>query len=119
MQAVLTRTISNCRQSGRLFYISMILKSQDPVRYKLKGLKKEEYGGSYYASQLRKSPFKSVEDINWLIAPLPEGQKATTRINPVTKKKELLVRWLFYPAKYDEWVPEENIGSAAMANLVP
>ena len=70
---------------------------KDPIRYTLKGLKKEDIGGQYYAYQLRKSPIKATDDAYWLIEPLPPGKKAKTR--QTDEGREIYVTWLNYPKK--------------------
>jgi AAA+ superfamily predicted ATPase len=63
---------------------------------------KDSYPGNYYEKQLTRAPtpnfkhdFFSVEKVL--------GQKT------VKNKKYFLVKFLFYPSKFNQYIPEENL----------
>jgi len=84
-----------------LFQISKILSDIEPVLYELIDLKKAAVPGKYYKQQLTKSP--------------PPKEVEYFFIESVLKQKKIrgklyyLVKYLYYPSKFNRWLPEENV----------
>jgi AAA+ superfamily predicted ATPase len=57
--------------------------------------------GWYYAEQLKLAS-KPTESTDWTIEKVLKERK-------VKGKKEVLVKFLFYPNKFNLWIPAENI----------
>jgi hypothetical protein len=69
--------------------------------YKLKDLLGDEYPGHFYKEQLVK-------------APDPNNKKRFFEVEKILKTKKVknktfyLVKYLYYPAKFNQYIPEEN-----------
>ena len=74
---------------------------KSPPLYKLEDLKQKEVPGYFYRQQLTKT-----EE--------PEPGKFL-RIESIIKRRKIkgkkcvLVKYLHYPAKFNKWIPEENV----------
>lgn len=73
-----------------------------PELYELKDLMKDPVKGFYYKEQLTKSPN-------------PNNQKHFFEIEKVLRKKKIngkefyFVKYLFYPNKFNQWIPKLNL----------
>ena len=72
-----------------------------PVLFKLVDLQGAPLRGHYYREQLTKSPHPGEVEYFFIEKIL----KSRTRKG----KKEFLVKYLFYPNKFNKWIPEQNI----------
>jgi hypothetical protein len=99
------------RQVGRLYVIKEILAYLRPIRYILQGLLKEQVVGEYQAERLRKSATTAEElDATFFeLLPLAPGQSFKERKNPKTGVEEVRIKWLYYPANYDQWRPKVQV----------
>jgi hypothetical protein len=91
-------------QRYQVFFISNILNSKRPIMYTLKDTKHLKTVGNYYASQIRKSPVDPSSAEHWVVQKVV-GQKV------VNKKTFFKVRYLNYPASYDEYLERSKIPS--------
>lgn len=57
--------------------------------------------GSYYKQQLKTAP-KPTDATYWTV------EKVLKR-RTVRGKEEVLVKFLFYPPKFNQWLPAENV----------
>lgn len=57
--------------------------------------------GSYYKEQLKPAP-KPTESTDWTVEKILK--RRTTK-----GKKEVFVKFLFYPPKFNMWLPAENV----------
>ena len=90
---------NNQRWSGELFQILNRDGSQRYPTYKIKDYSGEPIDGAFYEEELQKvipNEYYKVEKI--LKSRKIEGHS-----------KEVLVRWLHWPSKYDSWVPATDI----------
>jgi hypothetical protein len=62
----------------------------------------DSYPGNYYNSQLTHSPAPNFQHDFFSIEKILK--KKTEK-----KKSFYLVKFLFYPAKFNQWIPEENL----------
>ncbi len=88
-------------QNYQLFRVVFVDAGKSPPLYKLEDMKKKLINGYFYRQQLTKTS-----------APQPEEY---FRVEAILKKrrrkgkKELFVKYLHYPARFNEWIPEENL----------
>lgn len=83
-----------------IFVIRDRFVSQGIPIYKLKDLTDDPIQGTFYASELQKV-FKDEKTI-WRIDKILRKRK-------VRGKEEVLVRWLWWPNKFDSWIPRKDI----------
>lgn len=86
---------------GQLFIISEILANVKPILFKVVDLFKAPQDGFYYREQLTKTLAPKVDEY-FFIEKIVKKRK-------VNKKEQFLVKFLYYPSKFNEWVPKENI----------
>jgi hypothetical protein len=85
---------------GQLFQITNIDKTAEPELYKLKDLMNDPLPGLFYRHQLVKSP--------------PPDKNSEFFVEKILKKKKInkklfyLVKYLYYPDKFNQWIPQEN-----------
>lgn len=91
--------------------IQSIWKTKDPVKFTLVGLKGEKIEGSYVKEDLVPSPHKPTDKDYWLLKPVQKFPERT-----VNGQTQVLVKFLFYPRAYDEWVLKSDIGPGVLAN---
>jgi len=85
---------------GQLFQVAEVRAEIKPVMYKLVDLMKDPVKGVFYREQLTKSPAPKAEDYFFVEKIL--GKK---KIKGVV---HLLVKYLYYPNKFNQYVPETN-----------
>ena len=73
-----------------------------PPLYVLKDLMNDLYPGLYYEKQLTKCPEPNFKHDFFMVEKIL-GQKI------IKKKKFFLVKFLFYPAKFNQYVSESNV----------
>lgn len=78
-----------------------MLSEVNPPLYVLQDLMKDSVPGFYYATQLTKSPPPSDED--YFVVENILKQKI------VKGEKYFLVKYLYYPSKFNQWVKESNV----------
>ena len=83
--------------SEEIFEISDILMTQ-PIVYKIKDLSGEELKGTFYKEQLQKTD-QSIYRIDRI---LRRRQRADGT-------REVLVKWMGWPDKFNSWEPEDTI----------
>jgi len=84
-----------------LFQIAEVYSEKIPPMFKLVDLLKDSVKGLFYREQLTKSPAPKSSDYFFVEKIL--GQKK------IQGKKHYLVKYLFYPSKFNQYVPEENL----------
>jgi len=83
-------------QRGQLFRISKVFSASLPVMYKLEDLLGSEVLGQYYTANLHVAPKKSLSEFF-------EVEKIL-KTKTVDKEKFCLVKYQFYPQKFNQWV---------------
>jgi len=78
-----------------------VLSQVNPPLFKLIDLQGASVPGFYYESQLTKSPPPGEKDYFFV--------EKTLKRKTVKGKKYFFVKYLFYPAKFNQWVAEEDI----------
>ena len=86
--------------SGELFSITRRYRSQGIPLYTLKDYSGEEIKGTFYTEQLQKVHIEPNQVF--------KVERILKRRNR-KGKKEVLVKWLRWPEKYNTWEPEENL----------
>ena len=86
---------------GQLFQVSKIFSDIKPVQFKLIDLKGARVPGRFYREQLTKSP-PPKEDKYFFVEHSVKSRK-------VKGKKQYLVKYLYYPNKFNEWVDEKDL----------
>jgi len=84
-----------------LFKFSDIRAQVKPVMYKLVDLQNDSVAGNFYREQLTKSP--PPEDQEYFLIEKVLGKKT------IKGKKHLLVKFLYYPNKFNRYIPEEDV----------
>jgi len=84
-----------------LFKVSEIRAQVKPVMYKLVDLQNDSVAGNFYREQLTKSP--PPEDQEYFLIEKDLGKKT------IKGKKHLLVKFLYYPNKFNRYIPEEDV----------
>lgn len=79
-----------------------------PVMFKLVDLQNDEVSGNFYREQLTKSP--PPQDQEYFLIEKILGKKT------IKGKKHVLVKYLYYPNKFNRYIPEENIVRGNDAN---
>ena len=70
-----------------------------PPRYKIADLQGESIAGTFYEAELQHA-----------IMPDSFNVEKVLRKRVRNNKKEVFVRWQGYPEKFNDWIPEEDIG---------
>jgi len=73
----------------------------NPVLYELVDLQKAPVRGKFYRQQLTKSPPPSESDY-FFVEKILKSRK-------VKGKKQFLVKYLYYPNKFNQWLPAEDL----------
>ena len=84
--------------SKEIFTISQQIPRQPPV-YKLKDYDQEELDGTFYNEELQK--VIKEDDVYEIEKVLKKRGKG--------KNKEVFVKWLRYPAKFNSWIPASQV----------
>ncbi len=93
---------SDILKRGQIFQVNFVNASVKPVLYKLVDLMKDPIEGFYYREQLT-------------LAPDPDYRNDFFAVEKVLKtiirkkKKFFLVKYLYYPSKFNQYIPEENL----------
>jgi hypothetical protein len=86
---------------GQIFQIKKVLAETRPFLFQLCDLMKDDLPGFFYAEQLTKASYSMGDHL------FEVEEVLKTKV--VKKKKWLLCKFMFYPAKFNQWIPEENI----------
>lgn len=89
-------------QRGEIFQISRISAGIRPELYELVDLKNDKVPGRFYRQVLRPAPDAKDPDFYFEVEDVLKTRGSG-------KKKELFVKYLFYPSKFNEWVPASNL----------
>jgi len=84
--------------------VKKVLAEKDPVLYKLSDLMHEDLPGFYYKEQLTVTS-EPKEDRLFEV-------EEVLKTKSVKKKKWFYCKFLFYPSKFNLWIPEENMVSS-------
>lgn len=79
-----------------------MLAEKEPTLYKLIDLLKDPVQGHYYKEELVKCDAPNYEKDVFFIEKILHKKT-------VKKQTYFLVKYLFYPNKFNEWIPEENL----------
>jgi hypothetical protein len=89
-------------QRGQIFQIEKIDNNVEPKLYFLRDLMKDPVAGRFYLEQLVKSP-------------KPDYQTDFFAVEKILKTKKYrgktyyLVKYLYYPDKFNQYIPQENL----------
>lgn len=86
---------------GQIFQIKKVLAETNPVLFELCDLMKDNLAGHFYKEQLTKTTLPKDDHL----FEVEEVLKTKT----VKKKKWFLCKFLFYPSKFNLWIPQENL----------
>jgi hypothetical protein len=86
---------------GEIYQISEVRANVLPPIYSLVDLMNDPVPGHFYAAQLTKAPIPNYKKDFFLVEKIL-GEKS------VRGKKYFLVKFLFYPSKFNEYIPAEN-----------
>lgn len=86
--------------TGEIFKVSSRFRREGIPVYRLESWDDEKVEGTFYEQELQKI---RVDDSTEYY--IQEILKRRVR----NKRKEVLVRWLHWPKKYDSWIPEEDV----------
>ena len=89
-------------QRGQIYKIKKVDAFVKPNLFTLEDLLNTEVKGKFYEKQLRVAP--NAEDPDFIF----EVEKVEKR-KVVKGKQFLFVKYLYYPAKFNQWIPSENI----------
>ena len=84
--------------TGEMFTVARVLERTDPVTYRLKDAAGEPIDGSFYEQELVKTTPPEFYEIEQVL-----GERKKKGV------KEYLVKWLYYPASFNSWVPEKDL----------
>ncbi len=91
-----------CFKRGQIFQVNSVNASVKPVLYHLIDLMKDPVEGYYYREQLTQAPDPDYKNDFFAIEKV---LKTVIR----NKKKFFLVKYLYYPSKFNQFIPEENL----------
>lgn len=86
---------------GQVFKVEKVLSEVNPPLYQLVDLMADPVKGNFYSEQLLKTNVPGDRD-------LFEIEKVL-KTKTVKGKKFLLVKYLYYPSKFNQYVSEENL----------
>ena len=89
-------------QRGQIFQISKVDASVAPPLFSLIDLMKDKVDGHYYKEQLTSAPTPNYQKDFFFVEKVL-GKKT------VKGKKFVLVKYLYYPSQFNEYVPIENL----------
>jgi len=81
--------------------VSKVISDISPPLFELIDLEKSPVLGRFYKQQLTKSPPPTSEDYFFIEKILKERK--------VKGRKEYYVKYLYYPNKFNQWIPSTNI----------
>ena len=99
---LLINTLCHVIQRGQIFQIVQIDAGVLPPLFSLIDLMKDPYPGHYYKEQLTKAPKPDFKKDFFFVEKVLSEKK-------IKGKKYFLVKYLYYPSKYNQFVPEENL----------
>jgi hypothetical protein len=89
-------------QRGQIFEVSLVDSSKNPSVYQLKDLLADPVPGFYYSAQLEKAPDPNYKQDFF------EVEKILAK-KTVKKAKFYFVKFLYYPSKFNQWIPAKNL----------
>lgn len=89
-------------QRGEIFQVSRVWAGIEPVLYSLIDLKGDAVPGRFYRQVLRPAPNGKDPNFNFEIEQVLDSRGTGSN-------KEYLVKFMFYPDKFNEWIPAKNI----------
>lgn len=90
---------------GQIFQINEVRAQETPPLYKLVDLLKDSVKGFYYKEELIKAPNPNYNNDFFEVEKILK-----TKI--IKGEKFVLVKYLYYPSKFNQWLPEKNLKSA-------
>jgi hypothetical protein len=72
----------------------------EPPRYKIADLMGENIAGTFYEAELERAQMPDNFNVEKILRRRVRGHK-----------KEVLVRWQGYPEKFNQWIPEGDVGA--------
>ena len=88
-------------ERGQLFRVSKVISDFQPVLFELVDLQDTPVQGRFYRKQLTKSPAPKDEDYFFI--------EKILRSKTVKGKKIHLVKYLYYPNKFNKWIAEDDM----------
>ena len=88
-------------QRGQIFQISQVDASVLPPLFSLIDLMKDKISGHFYFEQLTKAPAPNFKSDFFLVEKILNKKV-------VRGKTYYLVKFLYYPSKFNQYIPEEN-----------
>ena len=89
-------------QKGQIFKIASCNAFVSPPLYSLKDLLNDPYKGFFYAKQLTKCPAPNFKRDFFMVEKVLAEKM-------IKKKKYYLVKFLFYPAKFNQYISADNL----------
>ena len=90
------------QQRGQIFQIAQIDASVLPPLFSLIDLMKDKVQGHYYFEQLTKAPIPNYKSDFFLVEKVLSKKR-------FRGKTYYLVKFLYYPSKFNQYIPEENL----------
>ena len=90
---------STAHFSEEIYEVSEVVQTTRPITYRIRDLMGEPIDGTFYKEQLLKTD-QTIYRID---------QVLRRRTNKTTGKKQVLVRWMGYPSKFDSWEDSDTI----------
>ena len=87
---------STAHFSEEIYEVSEVVQTTRPITYRIRDLMGEPIDGTFYKEQLLKTIYRI-------------DQVLRRRTNKTTGKKQVLVRWMGYPPKFDSWEDSDTI----------
>lgn len=81
--------------------MSNILADINPPLYELVDLQKTKVRGKFYREELTKSPPPKPSDYFFV--------EKILKTRKIKGQKQFLVKFLYYPSKFNKWITEENL----------
>jgi len=81
--------------------VSTVQSDITPNLFKLVDLQKAPVSGQFYREELTKSPPPKLNDYFFV--------EKILKTKKVGKKQFYLVKYLYYPSKFNQWLPKENL----------
>ena len=100
---MLNKAVANCsKKRGQIYQISKVDATINPPLYSLIDLMKDPVPGQFYKKQLLSAPTPNYKKDFFFVEKIL-GRKT------MKKKEFVLVKFLYYPSKFNQYVPIENI----------
>ena len=101
-KASFVKSINFLTKRGQIYEVTKIDSYVSPALFFLRDLMKDNVPGSFYREQLVKSEKPDYTNNFFEIETILGSKK-------VKGKKYYLVKFLYYPSKFNEFIPEENL----------